>query len=82
MEAGLWDSTDMEPVGGFDSDLTSPYDEYFALAAATYQVPEALLKAMGKAESDFNPNAVSSAGAMGIMRLCLERRESGSDVPI
>ena len=56
-------------VGGFDSDLTSPYDEYFALAAATYQVPEALLKAMGKAESDFNPNAVSSAGAMGIMQL-------------
>lgn len=56
-------------AGGFDSDLTSPYDEYFALAAATYQVPEALLKAMGKAESDFNPNAVSSAGAMGIMQL-------------
>lgn len=56
-------------VGGFDSDLTSPYDEYFALAAATYQVPEALLKAMGKAESDFDPNAVSGAGAMGIMQL-------------
>ena len=56
-------------ASGFDSDLTSPYDEYFALAAATYQVPEALLKAMGKAESDFNPNAVSSAGAMGIMQL-------------
>lgn len=56
-------------AGGFDSDLTSPYNEYFALAAATYQVPEALLKAMGKAESDFNPNAVSSAGAMGIMQL-------------
>lgn len=56
-------------VGGFDSDLTSPYDEYFALAAATYQVPEALIKAMGKAESDFDPNAVSSAGAMGIMQL-------------
>lgn len=56
-------------VGGFNSDLTSPYDDTFALAAATYQVPEALLKAMGKAESDFNPNAVSSAGAMGIMQL-------------
>lgn len=56
-------------ASGFDSDLISPYDEYFALAAATYQVPEALLKAMGKAESDFNPNAVSSAGAMGIMQL-------------
>lgn len=55
--------------GSMDTDLSSPYDEYFALASAAYQVPEALLKAMGKAESDFNPNAVSPAGAMGIMQL-------------
>lgn len=54
---------------GYGTDLTSIYDEYFALAAAAYQVPEALLKAMGKAESGFDPNAVSSAGAMGIMQL-------------
>ena len=56
-------------VSGITGDLTSPYDEYFALAAATYQVPEALLKAMAKVESDFNPNAVSSAGAQGLMQL-------------
>lgn len=55
--------------GGVDGNLTSAYDEYFALAAATYQVPEALLKAMAKVESDFNPNAVSGAGAVGIMQL-------------
>lgn len=55
--------------GSMEGSLSSPYDDYFALAAATYQVPEALLKAMGKAESDFNPRAVSSAGAMGIMQL-------------
>ena len=55
--------------GGMDGNLTSVYDEYFALAAATYQVPEALLKAMAKVESDFNPNAVSGAGAVGIMQL-------------
>ena len=55
--------------GGVDGNLTSVYDEYFALAAATYQVPEALLKAMAKVESDFNPNAVSGAGAVGIMQL-------------
>jgi hypothetical protein len=47
--------------GGMDGNLTSVYDEYFALAAATYQVPQALLKAMAKVESDFNPNAVSGA---------------------
>ena len=56
-------------TGGGGGGLSSPYDEYFSLAAATYQVPEALLKAMGKAESEFEPNAVSSAGAMGIMQL-------------
>ncbi len=55
--------------GGMDGNLTSAYDEYFALAAAVYQVPEALLKAMAKVESDFNPNAVSGAGAVGIMQL-------------
>lgn len=56
-------------TGGYESDLTSIYDEYFSLAAATYQVSEALLKAIGKAESGFDPNAVSGAGAMGIMQL-------------
>lgn len=56
-------------AGGIDGNLTSAYDEYFALASATYQVPEALLKAIAKAESDFNPNAVSHAGAIGIMQL-------------
>lgn len=55
--------------GSLGGDLSSPYDEYFNLAAATYQVPVNLLKAMGKAESEFDPNAVSEAGAMGIMQL-------------
>lgn len=54
---------------GIDGNLSSAYDEYFALASATYQVPEALLKAIAEAESDFNPNAVSHAGAIGIMQL-------------
>lgn len=70
-----WDGSQIVGFYGYgwgenlDTDLSSPYDEYFALAAAAYQVPEALLKAMGKAESEFNPHAVSHAGAMGIMQL-------------
>ena len=59
-------------TGGGTSSLTSAYDEYFTLASATYQVSEVLLKAMAKAESDFNPNCVSSAGAIGIMQLMPE----------
>ena len=51
------------------TDLTSPYDAYFEEAANTYNVPVALLLAMGQVESGFNPNVVSSAGAIGIMQL-------------
>ncbi|MBE5063987.1 transglycosylase SLT domain-containing protein [Lachnospiraceae bacterium DSM 108991] len=51
------------------TDLTSTYDAYFEEAANTYNVPVALLLAMGQVESGFNPNVVSSAGAIGIMQL-------------
>lgn len=44
-------------------------DRIFEEAAARYNVPERLLKAVAKAESDFNPNAVSHAGAVGVMQL-------------
>lgn len=44
-------------------------DDIFREAAETYQVPVNLLMAVGKAESGFNPNAVSPAGAQGVMQL-------------
>lgn len=44
-------------------------DEIFERASQKYNVPVNLLKAIAKAESDFNPNAVSKAGAQGIMQL-------------
>ncbi len=51
------------------TNLSSPYDAYFHEAARTYNVPAALLIAMAKVESDFNPNVVSGAGAIGLMQL-------------
>ena len=48
---------------------SSTLDQIFEEAAATYGVPKELLKAIAKAESDFNPNATSGAGAQGIMQL-------------
>lgn len=45
------------------------YDSYFKEAALKYNVSESLLKAIAKAESDFNANCVSSAGAIGVMQL-------------
>lgn len=44
-------------------------DDIFEEAAQKYQVNVNLLKAIGKAESDFRPNITSHAGAMGIMQI-------------
>ena len=44
-------------------------DDIFQKASDTYHVPVELLKAVAKAESNFNPTAESHAGAQGIMQL-------------
>jgi hypothetical protein len=43
-------------------------EQAFNDAGAQYGIPPALLKAVAKAESGFNPNARSSAGAIGLMQ--------------
>lgn len=45
------------------------YDPYIAEAAKIYDLPEAFIRAVIKIESNFNPRAVSRAGAMGLMQL-------------
>lgn len=48
---------------------TASLEDIFTQASETYGVPKDLIKAIAKAESDFNPNATSGAGAQGIMQL-------------
>lgn len=48
---------------------TTDLDAVFEKASQTYGVPVALLKAVAKTESNFNPNAQSSCGAQGVMQL-------------
>src|SRR5699024_125135 len=48
---------------------TKSMDEIFESAAKKYNVPVNLIKAIGKAESNFNPKAVSRSGAQGVMQL-------------
>ena len=46
-----------------------PYADVVAAAARTHDVPQALLHALIKAESGYNPKARSAAGAVGLMQL-------------
>ena len=52
-----------------ESTTGSSYDSLFASAGAKYGVSPALLASVAKAESGFNPNAVFSRGAEGLMLL-------------
>lgn len=49
--------------------VPSSLEEIFREASETYGVPENLLKAVAKAESEFKADATSRCGAMGIMQL-------------
>jgi soluble lytic murein transglycosylase-like protein len=48
------------------------FDEWIRQAASLYQLPEQLVRAVIKVESDYEPRAVSSAGARGLMQLMPE----------
>lgn len=45
------------------------YDEYIREASALYRIPEALVRAVIKVESNFDPRAVSPANAHGLMQM-------------
>lgn len=51
------------------SSISEYMDSIFQKASAQYDVPANLLKAVAKAESSFNPKAVSGSGAAGVMQL-------------
>ena len=55
---------------------TSKYDHFISEASIRYGVSFPLLKALIKVESNFNPKAVSKAGAMGLMQIMPENFEA------
>jgi len=72
----LYARTEPKPAVRMPSD-SSPgrhdrYDDHIRQAAALYQIPEELVRAVIKVESDFDPRAVSPANARGLMQLIPE----------
>jgi soluble lytic murein transglycosylase-like protein len=51
------------------------FDDFIRQASSLYQIPEQLVRAVIKVESDYDPRAVSSAGARGLMQLMPETAE-------
>lgn len=49
--------------------LISPYDKMLRVVGKKYGVDWLLLSAIANAESEFNPEAVSKAGAIGLMQI-------------
>jgi len=61
-----------KPPMSLNSNTTNRYDDLITEASKKHGVSFSLLKALIKTESDFNPLAISSAGAKGLMQIMPE----------
>lgn len=67
--SALRGSTDIVPARDTSLVRYSRYDQHLRDEQAYYGIPEALMRAIIKTESDYDPGVVSSAGAQGLMQL-------------
>jgi len=60
---------DVVPSSDSSPERFTRYDEYILEASDLYKIPVALIRAVIKVESDYDPKVVSSMGAKGLMQL-------------
>lgn len=60
---------DQVPARDRSGDRFNRFDAFIAEASQLYAIPETLIRAVIKVESDYDPRVVSSAGARGLMQL-------------
>ena len=62
-------TTDRVPARDHSPERFNRYDQHLRDQQAYYGIPLAFMRAVIKTESDYDPNVVSSVGAMGLMQL-------------
>lgn len=67
--AALRGRTDLVPARDTSPTRFSRFDQHIRDQQAFYGIPEALVRAVIKTESDYDPSVVSSVGAQGLMQL-------------
>jgi hypothetical protein len=67
--SALRGSSDLVPARDSSPARYSRYDDHIRDQQAYYGIPQALVRAVVRTESDFDPMVVSSAGAQGLMQL-------------
>ncbi|MEG0234063.1 MAG: lytic transglycosylase domain-containing protein [Hafnia sp.] len=79
---GYFDGNEKQPEQHAQAAKRKPqdqYDNYFEEAAKKYELDPRLLKAVAGAESSWNKNAVSKAGAQGLMQVMPFNFKRGED---
>jgi hypothetical protein len=67
--SALRGTSDVVPARDTSLARYTRYDDHIRDQQACYGIPQALIRAVMRTESDFDPNVVSSAGAQGLMQL-------------
>jgi len=67
--SALRGSSDLVPARDTSAARYARYDDHIRDQQAYYGIPQALVRAVIRIESDFDPHVVSSAGAQGLMQL-------------